>query len=55
MGGLRERTEEELKGASREAVEEALREEWQVRDGVGGCGPSRGLLKLIRMIAAGEA
>ena len=36
MGGLRERTEEELKRASREAIEEALREEWEVRDRVGG-------------------
>ena len=35
MGGLRERTEEELKRASREAIEEALREEWEVRDRVG--------------------
>ena len=34
MGGLRERTEEELKCASREAIEEALREEWEVRDRV---------------------
>ncbi|ORX35806.1 hypothetical protein BD324DRAFT_631779 [Kockovaella imperatae] len=32
MGGLRERTEEELNGASREAIQEALKEEWDVRD-----------------------
>jgi hypothetical protein len=34
MGGLREKSEDELRRASREALEEALREEWEVRDTV---------------------
>ena len=35
MGGLRERTEEELQRASREALESELRECWKQQDTVG--------------------
>ncbi|KAK4684229.1 hypothetical protein P7C73_g5964, partial [Tremellales sp. Uapishka_1] len=37
LGGLRERSEDELRRASREALEEALKEEWAVRDRVQYC------------------